>query len=144
MMHHFTVLESPGLSITSTSQMIYHCGGEHCWCNVMAHKPLITAQVVTVYCSGMSVVSNTNDTLKLWAKFLAFVGVNYVWLTWSELNYCVWFVLSVSSLSLSVMVRSCHACVNLSRLHSSGFMPTLRSRSSPGWHKFTPFETVTS
>ena len=28
---------------------------------------------------------------------------------------------------LSVMVRSCHACVNLSRLCSSGFTPTLRS-----------------
>ena len=34
-------------------------------------------------------------------------------LTWSELNYqyVVWFILSVSSLPLSVMVRSCHACV---------------------------------
>ena len=28
------------------------------------------------------------------------------------------------------MVRSCHACVNLSRLRSSGFMLTLRSGSS--------------
>ena len=46
-----------------TSQMIYHCGGEperamHCWFNVMAHKPWITAEFVTVCCS-MSVVSNT-------------------------------------------------------------------------------------
>ena len=32
-------------------------------------------------------------------------------LTWSELNYCAWFVLSVSSLPLSVMVSSCHACI---------------------------------
>ena len=40
-------------------------------------------------------------------------------------------VLSVSSLPLSVMVYSCHACVNLSGIHSSGFMPTLRSGSSP-------------
>ena len=39
-----------------------------------------------------------------------------------ELNYCAWFVLSVSSLPLSVMVRSCHACVNSSRLRSSGFL----------------------
>ena len=36
-----------------------------------------------------------------------------------------------SSLSLSVMVRSCHACVNLSRLRFSGFTPTLRSGSDP-------------
>ena len=42
-----------------------------------------------------------------------------------------WFVLSVSSLPLSVMVRSCHACVNLSRLRSSGFTPMLYSGSSP-------------
>ena len=45
-----------------TSQMIYHRGGEpertmHC---VMAHKPWITAEFVTVCCSGMSVVSNTS------------------------------------------------------------------------------------
>jgi len=68
-----------------TSQMIYHRGGEservmYCWINVMAHKPWITAEFVTVYCS-MSVASNTysvsegtkgthtfslNFTLKLW------------------------------------------------------------------------------
>ena len=29
------------------------------------------------------------------------------------------------------MIRNCHACINLSRLHSSGFTPTLRSGSSP-------------
>ena len=52
-------------------------------------------------------------------------------LAWSELNYCTWFALSVSSLPLSVMVHSCHSCVNLSRLRSSGFTPTLRSGSSP-------------
>ena len=45
-----------------TSQMIYR-GGEperalHCWFNVMAHKPWITAEFVTVCCS-MSMVSNT-------------------------------------------------------------------------------------
>ena len=40
-------------------------------------------------------------------------------------------VLSVSSLPLSVMVRSCHACVKLSRLRSSGFTLTLHSGSSP-------------
>ena len=46
-----------------TSEMIYHRGGEperalHCWFNVMAHKPWITAGFATVCCS-MSVVSNT-------------------------------------------------------------------------------------
>ena len=40
--------------------------------------------------------------------------------------YCLW-----SSLPLSVMVRSCHACVYLSRLRSLGFTPMLRSGSSP-------------
>ena len=40
-------------------------------------------------------------------------------------------LLSVSSLPLSVMMCSCHACVNLSRLRSSGFTPTLHSGSSP-------------
>ena len=47
-----------------TSQMIYHRGGEperamHCWFNVMAHKPWIKAEFITVCCS-MSVVSNTS------------------------------------------------------------------------------------
>ena len=60
-------------------------------------------------------------------------------LTWSKLNYCAWFVLmSVSSLPLSVIVNSCHACINLSRLRSSGFTPTLRSAvaftdTTAGW-----------
>ena len=39
--------------------------------------------------------------------------------------------LSVSRLPLSVMVHSCHVCVNWSRLRSSGFTPTLHSGSSP-------------
>ena len=50
-------------------------------------------------------------------------------LTWSELNYYAWFVLSVSSLPLSVMVRSCHACVVF--VPRASFTPTLRSGSSP-------------
>ena len=37
----------------------------------------------------------------------------------------------MSSLHLSVMVRSCHVCVSLSRLRSSGFTLTLHSGSSP-------------
>ena len=32
-------------------------------------------------------------------------------LSWSEPNYCAWFVLSVSSLPLSVMLSSCHTCI---------------------------------
>ena len=41
------------LAYWSTSQMIYHRGGEpervlHCWFNAMAHKPWITAEFVTV------------------------------------------------------------------------------------------------
>ena len=52
-------------------------------------------------------------------------------LAWSEFNYCTWFALSVSSLPLSVMLRSCHSCVNLRRLRSSGFTPMLHSGSSP-------------
>ena len=52
------------MSVLRNSQMIYHRGGEperamHCWFNVMAHKPWITAEFVTVCCS-MSVVSNTS------------------------------------------------------------------------------------
>ena len=48
--------------IPTTSQMIYHHGGNteramHCWRNVMAHKPWITAEFVTICCS-MSVISN--------------------------------------------------------------------------------------
>ena len=51
------------LRLAPTSEMIYHRGGEperamHCWFNVMAHKPWITAGFATVCCS-MSVVSNT-------------------------------------------------------------------------------------
>ena len=51
-------------------------------------------------------------------------------IAWSKLNYCAWFVLTVSSLPLSVIVRCCHAYINLSNLRSSGFIPTLCSCSS--------------
>ena len=44
-------------------------------------------------------------------------------------SYSAWFVLSVSSLPLSVMVRSCYACVNF--VSRASFMLTLRSGSSP-------------
>ena len=39
-----------------------------------------------------------NCTLKLWAEFCVLMSVDYAWTYWSELNYCAWFVLSVSSL----------------------------------------------
>ena len=51
-----------------TSQMIYHPWASlseqwmHCWFNVMAHKPWITAVFVTVRCS-MSMVSNTDSII---------------------------------------------------------------------------------
>ena len=57
------------------------------------------------------------------------MSVDYAWTCLKRTQLAT--VLSVSSLPLSVMVRSCHACINLSGLHSSGFTPTLRSGSSP-------------
>ena len=86
----------------TTSQMIYHCGGEpereiHRWFNVMAHKSWITAEFVTV-CCPMSVITKLcaafslvkeatkvthllglNFTLKLWAESLALMSVDYAW-----------------------------------------------------------------
>ena len=170
--------------------MIYHHGGEperamHCWRNVMAHKPWITAEFVTVCCS-MSMVSKTvmswfshtyecrlcmdlpysgklsrektfanfaflwlyakvfsakfgvwrHLALQKWAIHKSFLRENRIFTnsrkfspskvygTWSELNYYAWFTLSVSSLLLSVMVRSCRACVNFSCLRSLGFLYT--------------------
>ena len=38
--------------------------------------------------------------------------------TWNKLNYCAWFVPSVSSLTLSAMVHSSQACINLSCVRS--------------------------
>ena len=116
--------------VTYTSQMIYHRGGEpeqamHCWFNVMAHKPWITAEFVTVclLCGKQNFVQPffwsrkllRLGPLKLWAESPAHECMD---LTWSEFNYFAWFVPFVSSLPLSVMVRSFHVCVNLSCLHS--------------------------
>ena len=85
------------------------------------------------------VLLRLNFTLKLWAKFLTLMSVNYAWTYLKRTQLLsAWFsVLSVSSLSLSVIVRSCHACVNLSHLRSLGFTPTLRSGSSlsPTWQR---------
>ena len=94
------------------------------WCFVMAHKPQITAGFVTVCCS-MSMISTTlcshfssqgsyygytHALTKLPTEVMSWIWCLWVSLcmalTWSELNYCAWFVPSVSSLPLSVMVRS--------------------------------------
>ena len=56
--------------------------------------------------------------------FLALYMICMAWLP----EYYAWFVLSVSLL-LSVMVRSCHACVNF--VPRVSFTSTLRSGSSP-------------
>ena len=57
---HFQLTEGPDFKFSGpysiTSRMIYHRGGEpervlHCWFNVMAHKPWITAEYVTICCS---------------------------------------------------------------------------------------------
>ena len=59
------------------------------------------------------------------------MSVDYAW---TYLNsYYAWFVLSVSSLPLSVIVRSCHVCVNLRVVFVpwASFALTLRSGSSP-------------
>ena len=62
-----------------------------------------------------------NFTLKLWAECLALMGVYYAW-PLPEANstsmldlYCLWP--ACPCLSWSVMVHTCHVCVNLS-LHS--------------------------
>ena len=127
---------------------IYHCGGEpewamHCWFNVMAQ----TAEFVTIWlfheCGKQYFVQPFLRSIKLLRLHAHFnltshwryeLNFSHLWvsimhgLTWSELNYCAWFVLSVSSLSLSVMVCSCHACIFVPRV---SFMPMLCSGSSP-------------
>ena len=140
-----------------TSQMIYHRGGEpdwaiHCWLNVMAHKPWITEEFITVCCSCrhehgkqyfVQEFLRSMKLLRLHTRFkrhtevMSWISRAYGCLlcmdlpeTNSTTTASAWFVLSASSLPLSVMVRSCHSCVNLSRLRSSGFMLTLRSGSS--------------
>ena len=45
-------------------------------------------------------------------------------------EYYAWFVLSVSSLLLSVMVRSCHACINVVFVPRASFLSMLCSGSS--------------
>ena len=75
----------------------------------MAHKPWITAGFVTACCS-MGIVSKTSCIhFSAWCLWVSICMA----LTWSKLNFCVWFwwpIPSASNLLLSVMVRSCHAC----------------------------------
>ena len=67
----------------------------------------------------------------LFSKIIVVNGINKFQFLTRYRYYCAWFLLSVSSLLLSVMVSSCHAWVNLIRLRSLGFTPTLRSGRSP-------------
>ena len=90
--------------------------------NVMAHKPWITAEFVTV-CCFMSVVSNTvllrlhtrfnyiNFTLKIWAKFLALMSVDYAWTNSTIGVICTGC--HVCEQPALVCHSSCHACVNV-------------------------------
>jgi len=51
------------------------------------------------------------------------MSVDYAWAYLKQTQLlCMICRLSVSSLALSVMVRSCHACINLSRLRSSDLL----------------------
>ena len=60
-----------------------------------------------------------NFTLNSWTESLALMSIDYSWpLPEATSTTVCKFVLSISSLPLSVMVRGCHACVNLSSLRS--------------------------
>ena len=100
----------------------------------MAHKPWRTAGFVTVCCS-MTVVSKT--LCSHFSSQGSYYGYTYTWtklvMSWISGAYECHYawplheansttvrdltVPSVSSLPLSVMVHSCHVCINLSRLH---------------------------
>ena len=97
-------------------------------------------------CSHFSGQGSYYGYTHAWTKLQTKVMSWIIWrlwgcmaLTWSKLNNCVWFVSSVSSLPLSVMVRGCHACPNLSRLRS-GFLSrrwalAVGPSSTAGWHE---------
>ena len=71
-----------------------------------------------------------NFTLELWGEFLALIWVSIMHgLTWSVLSQLQCVICTVSSLPLSVMVCSCHACVVF--VPRTSFTLTLRSGSSP-------------
>ena len=80
------VILQRGIRGNTTSQMIYHRGGEperpmHCWFNVMAHKPWITVGFVTI-CCFMSMVSKTSCS-----HFSVEEASTHAWTKWSyELN----------------------------------------------------------
>ena len=127
-----------------TNQMIYHRGGEpertmHC-ChgtqamdnNRICHRLLTFHErgkqyFMQPFLQSMKLLRlSLNFILKLWAEFLALMNVDYAW-TYLKANsttvrdlYCLW----AACLPLSVIVRSCHACINLSRFRSSGFLHT--------------------
>ena len=119
----------------------------------MAHKPWITAEFVTV-CSSLSVVSNTSCShffgqWSYWSYTHAFTKLHtkvmscayecrYMHATYLKQTQLPCMICSVSSPPLSVMVRSCHACVNLSHLHSLGFLhadAALWQYPSPTWQQ---------
>ena len=129
---------------SSTLQEIYHRGGKperamHC-ChgtqamdnNRICHHLLFNEcgkQYFVQSFNGLRSMKllrlSLNFTLELWSEFLTLM-INYAWFTWSELNYSASFVLSsVSTLLLSVMVRSCHACVI--------FAPRVHADATAGW-----------
>jgi len=76
--------------------MIYHRGGEpergmHCWFNVMAHKPWITAEFVTL-CWSMSMVSNTLCShffgqWSYWGYTHAFTNLHIEVMSWISCAY---------------------------------------------------------
>ena len=69
-----------------------------------------------------------NFTLELLGEFLALMSVDYAW-TYLKRTQLQCVICTVSSLPLSVMVRSCHARVVF--VPWASFTLTLRSGSSP-------------
>ena len=138
-------------TLSITSQMIYHRGGEpeqaiHCWFNAMAHKPWITAEFVTV-CSSMSVVSNTScshffDQWSYWGYTHAFTKLHTkvmscayecrlcMRLTWSKLNCRAWFVLWAARPCLSWSAVAMRVLTWVVFIPWASFMLKLRSGST--------------
>ena len=133
--------------------MIYHRGGEPeraMQLNVMAHKPWITAEFVTVWCSCrhergkqyfVQPFLRSIKLLRLHTRFkrhtevMSWIshayGVDYAWTDLKQTQQLPCMIYTVCKQPAFVMVHSCQACVNLSRLRSSAFMLTLHSGSSP-------------
>ena len=68
-------LEIWGQDTYNTNQMIYHCGGEpeRAMLNVIAHKPWITAEFVTICCS----MSYTHTWTKLHTEVMSSISGAY-------------------------------------------------------------------